>query len=100
MITDTLTFTTADKVLMVMGEMDISLRPDDIPTIHPFQKLCMDMKEAIVVAMMEEVDIGLKIPATILLTTAEKLLMVMGEVDIGLIPATPPPIIQLGLVYC
>ena len=75
MITDTLTFTTADKVLMVMGEMDISLRPDDIPTIHPFQKLCMDMKEAIVVAMME-------------------------EVDIGLIPATPPPIIQLGLVYC
>ena len=64
-----------------------------------FMKLFMPMKEAIVVVMMEDVDLGLKIPATLPFTIVEKVLMVMGEADIGLRPSPLPAIIQVGLVY-
>ena len=48
--------------------------------------------------MMVDLDIRLKIPDTLPLEILEKLLMVVGEVDIGLRPATPPPINQLIMV--
>ena len=44
---------------------------------------------------MKEVDIGIKISATLSLTITEELLMVMGEVDIVLIPVTLPHITQV-----
>ena len=44
--------------------------------------------------------IGTKIPATLHFTNTEKVLMVMLEVDIGLIPDPITPIILLILVDC
>ena len=49
--------------------------------------------------MTEEVDLGLNRLATILFTTTDKMLIVMGEVDIGLRTATLPPINQVILLY-
>ena len=49
---------------------------------------------------MVDVYIGLKIPATFHLAIQEKLLMVMGELDIGPRPFTFTPITQLTMVYC
>ena len=48
--------------------------------------------------IMEYVDLGLKIPATILFTILEKVLMLMGEVGIGLISVNIPPITQVAMV--
>ena len=48
--------------------------------------------------IMEYVDLGLKIPATILFTILEKVLMLMGEVGIGLISVNIPPITQVSMV--
>ena len=47
---------------------------------------------------MEVVDSGIKILATIPFTIVDKLLIVMGEMDIGIIPDPLPPIIQVVLV--
>ena len=47
---------------------------------------------------VEYVDLGLKIPATILFTILEKVLMLMGEVGIGLISVNIPPITQVSMV--
>ena len=47
---------------------------------------------------MEDVELGLKRSATLPFTITEKVLMFMGEVDIGLRPAILPPIIQVSLV--
>ena len=58
----------------------------------------MAMKEVIVVVMMEEVDLVLNIPATLPFKNVEKVLIVMGEVDIGPRPSNLPPIIQVVLV--
>ena len=44
--------------------------------------------------------IYLKILATSTLAIVEEVFIVMGEVDIGLRTATPPPITQLDVVYC
>ena len=63
-----------------------------------FTKLSMMMKEVIVVVVMKEVDLGLNIPATLPFKITEDVFMMMGELYIGIIPATIPPIIQLGLV--
>ena len=41
---------------------------------------------------MEELDIGLKIPATLPLTIVDQVLMFMGDVYIGLRPASLAPI--------
>ena len=58
----------------------------------------MVTKEVIVAVVMEDVDLGLNILATLLFTIVEKVLIVMGEVDIGPRPSNLPPIIQVGLV--
>ena len=50
--------------------------------------------------MEEGVELGLKIAATLTLSIPDKVFMVMGEVCIGLIPASTPPIILVGLVDC
>ena len=54
----------------------------------------------IVGVITEEVEVGINIQATLPLKMTEKVLMVMGEVGIGLIPPPIPPIIQAILVYC
>ena len=48
--------------------------------------------------MMIEVDLGLKIPATIPFAIFEKVLMLMRKVDVYLISDALPPIIQVFLV--
>ena len=65
-----------------------------------FTNYFMVTNKVIIVAMMEEGDLGLNIPETLSLRISEKVLMVMGEVDIGLRPCTLPPIIQVLLVDC
>ena len=50
--------------------------------------------------MMGEVYIGLKIPATLPLEIMEQSLMLTGEVNKGLIPATIPPITHMAVVDC
>ena len=50
--------------------------------------------------MMADVDLGLNIQVNSPLTILENLLVAMGEVDIGPIPATLPPITQVTMVYC
>ena len=67
----TLTFKIVDKVLMMMGDIDIGLRPATFPTITQlemlacwvsifilglFTKLLIVVKEIITVMMMEEVN--------------------------------------------
>ena len=49
---------------------------------------------------MEDLYLCLKIPATLIFTIMEKLLMVKGEGDIGPTPATLIPIIRVRNVYC
>ena len=65
-----------------------------------FVKVFMNMKYVIVVVMKEDVDVCLKRPVTLNFTITDKVLMVMREVDIGLIPSSLPPIIYIILVYC
>ena len=60
----------------------------------------MVTKEVIVAVVMEDVDLGLNILATLLFTIVEKVLIVMGEVDIGIIPEPLPTTIQVILVDC
>ena len=76
----TIYFTIMDKVLLVIVEVIIGLRPTTLTTITQvsmgdfcvyllligvFVKVFVAMKEVIVVVMMEYVDLGLKIPATL-----------------------------------
>ena len=50
---------------------------------------------------MEDLEVGLNRSGTITFTITEKvLLLVTGEVDIGLRPDPLPPIIQVSKVYC
>ena len=49
--------------------------------------------------MMQDLELGLKISVNLLFTMLENVLMMMGEVDIGLSPAVISPIIQVMLVY-
>ena len=72
---------------MVIGELDIGLIPENIPT-----------KEKIVGVMAQAMEVGLKRSTTIPCSTLKKVFMVMVEVDLGLILAHPPPIIQVVLV--
>ena len=44
-------------------------------------------------------EVGLKISATLPFTMIDKVLMMMGDMDIGLIPYTLPIIIRAGLLY-
>ena len=50
--------------------------------------------------MIEDMDLGLKRPETIILKIVDKVLIVMVEVDIGLRPATLPHITQVNVLYC
>ena len=56
------------------------------------------MKEDIVGMMFKDVEVGLIISDTITFTTADKVLMVMGEVDIGLITNSLTSTIHMILV--
>ena len=99
---DTLPLTITEKQFMVIGEVNIGTNPAFITTTTQvtmvdfcvyllllifFMKLSMSMKYVIVVSMMSDVYLGLKIPATIHFTIVDKVLMVMGEVDICLRPS-------------
>ena len=112
---DTLPLTIVKTLLMVVGEVDMCPIPSTIPPMTQvtmvdccvyllifvlFMKLVTTMKEVIVGVMMENVELGLKRPATITLTTTEETVMVMREVDICLIPDPTPPIILVSLVDC
>ena len=50
--------------------------------------------------MMEVVELGINIPATITFTIVDKVLIVTRDMDIVIIPDSLPPIIQVVLVYC
>ena len=78
---------------MVIGDVDIGLKTANITTITQanmvdlciyllllvvFMKLFMATKEVILVLIIEDVDLGLKRPATIIFKIAEKLLMVIS----------------------
>ena len=52
-------------------------------------------KEEILRVMVQYMEVGLKRSAMITCSMLEKVLIVMGEVDIGLRPALLPPIIEL-----
>ena len=60
----------------------------------------MVMKGVIQMVTMENMDSSLKILATLPLTIVYKLLMVMGEFNIGIISDNIPHIIHLLLLYC
>ena len=49
--------------------------------------------------MVHDVELVIKRSATLPFTMLDKLLMVIGEVYIGLIPALIPPFIRVMLVY-
>ena len=55
-------------------------------------------KEVIVEVLVQDVEVGLKRSATLPLIIMDKVLMVLGELGIGLRPAPLPPIIQVFLV--
>ena len=84
-----------------MGEVDIDPRRAAIPPITPLTvvnccaymlllvvliKVFMTIKEVIVVMIMEYMKLGINRPPTIPLTTVDKVVVVMGYVDIGLRP--------------
>ena len=50
--------------------------------------------------MVTDMDIGLNIPGTFLLVILEKLLVVIGEVDIYPRPATIPPVTHVTMLDC
>ena len=78
--------------LVIAEVVDIGLlMPATLPLV---------IAEGVIVVMLVELDLGHNIPATIPITILEQELMLKGEVDIGLIPATLPLITQLNVVYC
>ena len=50
--------------------------------------------------MVADVDLGLNVPATFPLVTLEKLLVVVGDVDIDPITDTLSAITHAAMVYC
>ena len=61
----------------------------------------MEMRGVIYVVMMKYVDLGFRRPDTLLFKILEKVLMVMGEVNICLRPATITPITRVTMLgYC
>ena len=50
--------------------------------------------------MLVEMDLGHKIPTTSTIEIREQEFMLKGEVDIGLITATIPPITKVNVVGC
>ena len=60
--------------------------------------LLMKTKEVIVGVMVQDVELGLKKSGTIILPMMKKVLLVTGDVDLGLISAPLPSIIKVLLV--
>ena len=58
----------------------------------------MKMKEVIVEVMVQDVEVGFRILATLPFTIMDKVLVVMVKVGIGIIPDPLPHIIQVILV--
>ena len=75
-------------MFVVIGELDISTIPE---TITP--------KEDILGGLVQDAELGPKISSIITCSMLKKVLMVMGEVDIGIRPSLLPPTIQVILVY-
>ena len=86
-IPDIFTLKIQEKLLVVMGELDIGPRPDTLPP-----------KVEMIGVMVQGVELGLKISDTIPCSMLDKVLTVMGEVDIGLRPEFIPFIINVILV--
>ena len=84
------------ECLRVMEDVAISLKRLASIIIATVEFIVMVNKAV----MMGEVYIGLKIPATLPLEIMEKALMLTGEVNKGLIPATIPPITKVTVVDC
>ena len=102
------------KVLMVMVDVDKVIRPANIPPItqvtilyccvylfliYMLTKVCMVIKEVILVLIVEDVYLCLNTTYIIPFKITEKLLVVMGEVDIGIITYPISIIIQVVLEY-
>ena len=100
---------------MVMGDVELGIRLSTIPhithmtivdcwvyilLIFLFKKVFTVTKYVIVAVMTEEMDLGLKRPATITFTIMEKVLMVIGDMDIGIRPPTIPTMTHAGLANC
>ena len=63
-------------------------------------KVCMMVTIGLIeVFIMEDVDIGLKIPSTLLLSIWNKMFVVIGEMDIGPTPPILPSKTQVTIVY-
>ena len=72
----------------IWGDLDIGPIPETLPP-----------KEKTVGGTVQCAELGLKRPTTIPSKMLEKLLMTLGEVDIGLGPAPLIPIIRVMMVY-
>ena len=79
-------------IVMIMVYIYLGLKKPDTITLA--------IVEFIILVLTVELELGLNIPATLPLVIMEQELMLTGEVDIGLIPATLPPITQFALVDC
>ena len=95
----TITISIVEKLLMLTGEVGIGTRTATItPTtqltmvdcciylllIVALTKLFTTMKEVILRIIMEDMELYHKRTATITFTMVDKVLMIMGEVDISL----------------
>ena len=79
-------------VVLKLLEMDIGHK---IPAT-----LSISIVDFIILVLMVEAEIGLKRPTTITISITDQELVLKGEVDICIIPATIPPIIQVNMVDC
>ena len=106
----TLLFSIMEKMFVVMGEVNVGPRPANISPIIQmtiiycwiyllllvlFMNFFMVTKEVIILVIMEDMDLDIKIPDTILFKIIWKFLMVMLDVDIGIRPFPIPPTIQV-----
>ena len=83
------------ECLKLMEDVDIGLlRPSTLPI-----KIVEFIIVVIELVMMIEVGIFLNRPSTTHLSIVEKKLMLTVYVDIGIRPATIPPITQVAVVY-
>ena len=70
-----------------MGDLDIGPIPATTPP-----------KDEILWVTVQEMEVGMNISTTIPCSMQEKMLMALGEVDLGLGPALLPPIIKVIMV--
>ena len=78
--------------VVTMVDVDVCL---NIPAT-----LSLVIVEFIILVFMVKVELGIKRPANFPLAIADKELMLTGEVDIGLVPATLPPMTHVDVVDC